>query len=121
MIMPEPPPVIDRPTKKLILHIVRTLWDSVLIGGAPDVIEKRYQRMHKPQWGDLVAETSTWWMLLTRDPDFQDERWDGQLVRYWYTEQLEFGERHVCLNPDGTTFNWTNATLIAVPPFITKE
>jgi len=117
MIMPEPPPIIDRPTKRLIAQIVWELWNSVLVGSPAPKIQERYERMHNPQWGDLVVEMSTLLRLVRLDPCFEDNRWDGQFVRFCYSA----GDTHVCLNPDGTTFNWTNATLIAVPPFITKE
>lgn len=97
-----------------MLPIVLKLWDSILLGNAPDKVQKTYERMKHPVSGDLVTEISTAFRLLSQDPDLLNDRWDGQFVVYSHSFN---SSDHVCVNLDGTIFNWNNAQLLAVPPF----
>ena len=74
--------------------------------------------------GDLVYEDSLAYWLVYKDPEYKDSRWDGQFITYLRTEfqSIDDGDGgsftekvQVCQNPDGTEFNWTNASLLAVP------
>ena len=135
MVVAAPYRAIPREEKRRLGVLAVHLWRATLIGGAPPVTVALRERMRHPVPGDLVLETSTIQWLIRRDPDLDDDRWDGQLVPFLRKEgrprysQEEWDEARgdsdpttppledtlICLNPDGTEFAWTNAELIAVP------
>lgn len=107
---------------KILLAQVTLVAYSYILRARDSEAARMLQRIHNPQEGDLVWEQSTIRALIS-NPD--DDRWDGQFVPYvrsgveeW--ETAEYGEIfqemvHYCLNPDGTEFRWSNATILAVP------
>lgn len=118
-----PPPHIERPIKRIMLGMMLALQRVTLVGAPAPITVRLRDLMRNPQPGDLVIESSIAPWLLYRDPEFLDSRWDGQFLTYSGTvreyREVE-GETVVdtfleCLNPDGTTFSWTNAELLAVP------
>lgn len=122
-----PPPVIPVEMKRLMFPMAYRAYTATLIGGAPAATRAMYERMKRPQPGDLVIEVSTCPRLMRAEADPNDPTWDGQFVTYVGSEVrttaynddeggAEWSEEvHVCLNPDGTTFEWTNASIVAVP------
>jgi hypothetical protein len=122
-----PPPVIDRPTKRIMLAMMLTLQSTVLVGNQAPMVGQIDRRMRDPQPGDLVVEVSLGFWLLHCDPELKDSHWDGQFITYLRhdTEQVQFTEDPedgsytenflVCMNPDGTEFRWSNAMLAVVP------
>lgn len=119
----KPPPHIERPIKRIMLGMMLSLQRVTLVGDPAPITVTLRDTMRNPQPGDMVIESSIAYWLLYRDPEFQDSRWDGQFLTYLRTvreyREVE-GEQVVdtfleCLNPDGTTFSWTNAELLAVP------
>jgi len=120
-----PPPVLSREMKRLMLPMAYRVYEGTLIGGAPPATKAMYERTSNPRPGDLVIEASTIPRLMCDGADPDSPLWDGQFVTYVGSEMRthtypdgdeSFTEEvHVCLNPDGTTFEWTNARLVAVP------
>lgn len=110
---------MDREAKRALGWVVNALWITTLGSRTPDG-KARYERMRNPEAGDLICEMSTLYRLLARDRELEDDRWDGQFVRYLRTEteRYEWGGSetvYVCENPDRSEFRWTNADIIAVP------
>ena len=116
--------------KRRMGHLMRALRSAVLVGNQAPIVGAMWQRMEQPRPGDFVVEMSTLPSLLRGDPlvpltDVEVQRWDGQFTRYLRSEERftpdEDGEDgftelvHVCENPDGTEFVWTNAELMMAP------
>ena len=107
---------LDRPTKRTLALLVLALWDSVLVGNPAPVVRQRYERMRGFRPGDVVVEMSTLSRLVNFDLGLVDDRWDGQFVKFIRTDRDSLGrDEHLCLNPDGSEFRWSNADLVAVP------
>ena len=125
---------MTRATKYIMGWIVWNLWDSLLVGHPAQKVEMRRQRMIAPRPGDLVVEITTLYMLLLRDPELQNDQWDGQFLVYLRSENLthQFDPDavqepdspppqvwhetvHICQQPDGSEFTWHNAEMVAVP------
>lgn len=120
------PPALDKATKRLMYPIAYQLYSMTLVGNPAATVKAMYDRMTSPQAGDLIIECSTVAHLMRPDSDPDSDLWDGQFVTYSHSEMrttpYEDGsgdgftdEVHVCLNPDGTEFVWTNARIVAVP------
>ena len=121
--LPPPPPAISVEMKQLMLPMAYRAYTALLIGGAPPVTKAMYERMTRPQPGDLIIELSTCPRLMRAEAEPDDPTWDWQFVTYVRSEVRTYGEDegslteeiHVCLKPDGTMFEWTNARIVAVP------
>ena len=77
--------------------------------------QRWYDRHRNPQRGDYVIESSTLTRLLMHPRDGDEALWDGQFTRYlgpWESDGLI---DYLCVHPDGSTYLWTNADLLAVP------
>jgi hypothetical protein len=110
-------------SKKMLARITRSWTSAMLVGNRAPAVEAVWQRHKNPKPGDWVVETSTLYGLVSSDR-YDESLWDGQFTRYLRSEvvehQYEDGETwseevHICENPDGTEFRWTNATLAVVP------
>jgi hypothetical protein len=116
---------LSRVEKRRLAILVHHWWNALLIGNPPPRTLEAYERARDLRLGDLVVEVSTLGHLVARDVALEDDRWDGQFIRFLRSEQRftlyddepgGFTEQvWICENPDGSEFMWTNADLIAVP------
>lgn len=123
--------------KKRLAHVVLDLRNALTVGDPAPVVREMWERHQDPQPGDWVIETTTIYRL-TYYPERYDEAtllslWDGQFTRYLRTEDrpaytpeewadgddagkpIPTEQVHVCENPDGSEYAWTNAELATVP------
>jgi hypothetical protein len=110
--------------QRLLEITAYNLYMATLVGNPAPRVKQLYDRITKPQVGDMVLETSTIWMedrngtrmgkllRVVREPMYTDEEWSEMrepipLDTFWYIEL-----------PDGSEFRWYNCGFIAIPPRI---
>ena len=113
--------------KRRLGWMVLAWWNALLVGNPAPSVLAAYERARALRPGDYVAEMSTLLGLVKYpdryEPDVLKTRWDGQFTLYVRSEIREYDDEgnewseevHICTNPDGTEFAWTNADLIAIP------
>lgn len=114
-----------------------TAWSNCLIGGAPPAIAAYYRRASEPQIGDLVVESSSFFLRCSRndrpftcvgtlvkhelealpfaaDPDNPEQDQGTYTEDAWYIDILSA--------PEGTEpFRWVNASFVSIPRTIAER
>lgn len=120
-------PVVDlEHAAALIAASALTLRHAVLCGSPTPNQRDIYERMHAPQDGDWVCETSTlggWGarkdmspldavgrLVRTAREKMPIEEWDEQTDGPWPTEKVWYVR-----TLDGREFRWVNADFVAIP------
>jgi hypothetical protein len=107
------------------------LWSSQLIGNSPPITQRRFERMDKPEPGDLVLETSSAWMWIKKRQKVGDwwcaENAIGTFLRQEWEPIPNWNEEDegesapkervwYIRSHDGRELRWTNANFIAILP-----
>ncbi len=115
----------------MLVATVHEVWDSVLVGQPAPLVAERYRRMASPRLGDWVLVTA---VGPRTDPYLRVGRWAG----WWtYLHWLEGDERRWAEEGghlpfmveevygleliDGAPMNWTNVTLLTIPPTLSDH
>lgn len=118
--------------RDIILRVAEQLWSATLVGHAAPKVTALYERMNKPQPGDIVFVVDGMW---SKDPDRRakafgvflldrQEWWttDDEWAKYVEEEPDEVGERmtdhawYVQYGPQpGDICRWTNCSVRALP------
>ena len=83
------------------------LWMAAIQGQTP-ATQALFQRMKKPQVGDMVMEITSYRRIK------KDRRGTGMLIAIEESEN-RFLKKWTIQTPEGDTCDWTNADVIAIP------
>ena len=115
----------------LLVASVLEVWDSVLVGSRLPVVAERYRRMSSPALGDWVLVNA---VARGTDPYLRVGRWTGWWTHlHWYEDDeavwaVEHGDRPFAVEEvyglelvDGQRMNWTNVSLLTIPPTLSEH